>query len=232
MNPFRYEDLFNPAPSPPPATVRLLLLSALSGRTAVLLVTKKLGTSGSSLTHLINSRVCRFSFVMSWLCPLHFISAAPPSPSFSVHPDYMTVPLLKASSCFLSTRRGSVVLLLRWSACPPLLSFILPFLPLPLFLLCTMVYCSLFTLNVLIHLYVLIHFKIVVQEYSQYIRRTWTEQNFFVLLCCAYALAVVCSVSPIPPASGTALHSSRLPHPRRTSNVTSLVVLLRDLSAS
>lgn len=94
--------------------------------------------------------------MLSWLCPLRFISAAPPSPSSSVPPDYVTVPLLKASSRFRSARRGSVVLPLPLSACPPRpLAFILPFLPHPLFLSCTMAGS---------------HFKIVLQEYSQYIR--------------------------------------------------------------
>lgn len=96
---------------------------------------------GSSLTHLINSQVSRFYFVMSWLCPLHFISAAPPSPSFSIHPDYVTVPL-KTSSCFLSARHQLHLPLMLCCGCLP--TFLSPFpsfflfSPTSFFLLCTM----------------------------------------------------------------------------------------------
>lgn len=82
--------------SAPSHYLAAVFLKAQLHCTTVLLVTRKLGASGSSLTHLINSQVCRFYFV--W--PFHFISVALPSLSFSVHPGYVTAPLLK-TSCLL-----------------------------------------------------------------------------------------------------------------------------------
>lgn len=109
-------------------------LESLLDYTTVFHVTEKLGASGSSLTHLISSQVCRFYFVISWLCSLRFISAAhhhPPSQSILIMWQFLCwkpqAPALPAGgrppSCHpLPPTCRAVLLWLSAGLPPPLLS--------------------------------------------------------------------------------------------------------------
>ena len=155
--------------------------------------TQKLGTSGSSLTHLISSQVCHcllssLGSVSSTSFPLPHCH--PPSQSILITWCFLYYKPLLASSvptrCLRTLDSYLLHALLQYCyavvVCLPSLPPSDP--PSPFFLFYT-------TTG--------INFKIVLQEYTPCIRRIWPEQNFFVFLCFAYTLRVVWNVSHVPP---------------------------------
>lgn len=174
-------------------------------------VTKKLGASESSLTHLISSQMCRFSLVvfLALSPPLHFPSHRhPPSQSILIMWQFLYINLFLVPHCLAVA--GTLLTPFHTQYCSPVVPWGLPALLPPSFPLSLPLSRSFF----LFYTTVGINFKIVLQEYTQCIRRYGPSR---ISLCYSALHTPFMWFETCPTfllASGTCPRSSRFPHPQ------------------